>query len=117
MAPVTVATVSMAPRAKHVEPEYRKPTNRKGPAQEGKPEVPEEYDSGQPGQGVHPAAVSSEAGTFHSTPVMGGIVDGLGVALGVELGTGLALATFEPVFEGDAPTVRVEVAVGLTVRG
>jgi hypothetical protein len=96
----------MAPRAKHVEPEYRKPTNKKGPAQEEKPAgPPEEYDTGQPGQGVHPAAVSSEAGTFHSTPVMGGAAAGVGVAL--------AAGTAEAVLEGDAPSVRVGVGVGV----
>jgi hypothetical protein len=122
----------MAPRAKHVEPEYRKPTNKKGPAQEEKPAgPPEEYDTGQPGQGVHPAAVSSEAGTFHSTPVMGGA--GLLVGVGLEegrfvgvpvpvgvpvlVGVGLLLGEAPGLSEavGEAVPVGVRVAVALGV--
>jgi hypothetical protein len=45
--------------------------------------------------------VSSEAGTFQRTPVIGGAVVGLGLAL--------AIAMFDPVFEGDEPTVGLAV--------
>jgi len=123
----------MAPRAKHVEPEYRKPTNRKGPAQEEKPAGPEEYDTGQPGQGVHPAAVSSEAGTFHSTPVMGR--PGLGVGVGPEegrfvgvpvpvgvpvgmpvlVGVGKLLGVASGLREAEGEAPRLSVAVGESV--
>ena len=47
--------------------------------------------------------MSSEAGTFHSTPVMGGAAAGVRVAL--------AVGTAEAVLEGDAPSVRVGVGV------
>ena len=56
-------------------------------------------------------------GTFHSTPVMGGADEGLGVALAVGLRVGLALTAFELVLEGEAPTEIVGVAVGVAVRG
>lgn len=68
--PVTTATVSTAPTAMHVEPVYRAPTNKKGPAQDMNAGAGLVYAIGKPAQGLHPAAVSKDVGTFHNTPIM-----------------------------------------------